>query len=98
MDFESSTDLAAYTLTQKTPNKAHDRFLQYYRDQFGTTAGLEPHARRVKEALKKLAKDADPADGPLKLLSQAGNMPEPVTLSHDAATGLTVLVEDHAAE
>ena len=98
VDFEDPTDLAAYTLTQKTPNKAHDRFLQYYRDQFGTTAGLEPHARRVKEALKKLAKDADPADGPLKLLSQAGTMPEPVTLSPDASTGLTVLVEDHAAE
>jgi hypothetical protein len=75
LEFEDPRDLAAYTLNQKTPNKAHDRFLDYYRDQFGTTAGLQPHGRRVQDAIKRLAKDANPKDGPLRILSQVGTVP-----------------------
>jgi hypothetical protein len=75
LDFEDPRDLAAYTLSQKTPNKAHDRFLDYYRDQFGTTAGLAPHGRRVQDTIKRLAKDANPEDGPLRVLSQSGTVP-----------------------
>jgi hypothetical protein len=96
VDFEDPTDAAAYVLSMKNGKEsaAHQKFLDYYREQWGTTAGLEPHARRVRDVLKKLAKDANPEDGPLKLQSQSGTMPEPaIKLTPEAASGLHQIVE-----
>lgn len=71
LDFEDPRDLAAYTTTQAKPNKAHDRFMDYLRGQFPDDVAIREHGQKVRDAIKEMAKDALPSDGPLKISSQS---------------------------
>lgn len=69
LKFEDPRDLAAYTLSQTTKNKAHDRFLSWY-TQHLPEENLKVHAQRVRDFIKNIAKDGNPEEGPITISSQ----------------------------
>jgi hypothetical protein len=69
LKFQDPRDLAAYMLSQTTKNKAHDRFLEYYKNIL-PVGELQAHAARVRNFIKGIAKDGDPEKGPITIPSQ----------------------------
>jgi hypothetical protein len=69
LQFDDPRDLALYTIAQKTENKAHARFMNYLQKQFPdkSEAELKKMGEVVRNKIKGLAKDNDPAEGPLKI-------------------------------
>jgi hypothetical protein len=65
LNFEDPTDLAAYTVTQKTPNKAHGKFMDYLQSQGMSPEEAVDHGNNVRAAIKEQARTGDPAEGPL---------------------------------
>lgn len=102
LDFEDPRDLAAFTVGQKTPNKAHDRFVDYLRKNVGDDNAIRQRSETVKKAIKDLAKEADPEEGPLKVPSQQETKPEakaaPIELSPDVADDIASKISQAQAE
>jgi hypothetical protein len=80
LDFEDPRDKAAYTLGQTKDNAAQAKFLDYLKKQApdASMEDLKNHALKVRDAVKQLAKNGDPKEGPLKIPSQGG-IKTPVT-------------------
>lgn len=72
LEFSDPRDLAAFTVGQKTKNKAHDRFMSYLRGQFPDDAAILTHTQKVRNYIKDVARDADPGAGPIRVPSLMG--------------------------
>ncbi len=76
LNFEDPRDLAAYTVTQTTKNKAHDKFMSYLMQHFDSAAEAQAHGRKVRDSIKDQAKDADPKEGALYVTKQFDDSPK----------------------
>jgi 2'-5' RNA ligase len=74
LQFEDPRDLALYTVAQSTPNKAHGRYMEWLRGQFPKLSDedIVRGGRSIREQIKPLAREGNPAAGPLVIPSRQG--------------------------
>jgi hypothetical protein len=88
LKFDDPRDLAAYVLSttsKVTKSSAHDEFGEYYKKEFGDLIGVESHARRVRDFIKGVAKDAE-TDESIQVPSQVERKSVPATKVRTAYT------------
>lgn len=75
VEFESDVDRAAYIAAQKNPSKRDADYLKFVMDATGMDESqVRAHGQKVRDAIKGMAKDAEPGVLKVEKLALSGNV------------------------